>query len=279
MTKDITTNDNELTRLDDGIFQCNNQMTIFSEQLNDAQTELSLEKAQIDAISTNQNLLKQDVTTLKQQIENDNKIVKQEPDGTMVWKITNVREKMYDAQSERQTSVYSPPFYTSTSGYKVCVRVYLNGDGSARGSYMSVFLVILRGPYDSLLKWPFSYRVSFCLYDQRTITEKNGKVQPKHIIESFRPDTNSISFRQPCSAMNIASGIPRFCPLSEISELTNDNLYIVNDTMYIKTLIDFVEMPRSMLPFIFNINIAFPLHIQQKLISDEMKRLEEQNNN
>jgi hypothetical protein len=34
-----------------------------------------------------------------------------------------------------------------------------------------------------------------------------------------------------------------------------------------------------MLPFIFNINIAFPLHIQQKLISDEMKRLEEQNNN
>jgi len=223
--------------------------------------------------------LKQDVTTLKQQIENDNKIVKQEPDGTMVWKITNVREKMYDAQSERQTSVYSPPFYTSISGYKVCVRLYLNGDGSARGSYMSVFLVILRGPYDSLLKWPFSYRVSFCLYDQRTIIEKNGKVQPKHIIESFRPDTNSISFKQPCSAMNIASGIPRFCLLSEISELTNDNLYIVNDTMYIKTLIDFVEMPRSMLPFIFNINIAFPLHIQQKLISDEMKRLEEQNNN
>jgi TNF receptor-associated factor 2 len=279
MTKDITTNDNELTRLDDGIFQCNNQMTIFSEQLNDAQIELSLEKAQIDAISTNQNTLKQDVTTLKQQIENDNKIVKQEPDGTMVWKINNVREKMYDAQSERQTSVYSPPFYTSISGYKVCVRLYLNGDGSARGTYMSVFLVILRGPYDSLLKWPFSYRVSFCLYDQRTIIEKNGKMQPKHIIESFRPDTNSISFKQPCSAMNIASGIPKFCPLSEISELTNDNLYIVNDTMYIKTLIDFVEMPRSMLPFIFNINIAFPLHIQQKLISDEMKRLDEQNNN
>ncbi len=107
--------------------------------------------------------------------------------------------------------------------------------------------------------------------------EKNGTIPPKHIIESFRPDTNSISFQRPCSSMNIASGIPRFCSLNELSELTNENLYVVNDTMYIKTFIDFIGMPRSILPFIFNINPAFPLHIQQKLISDEIKRREEQN--
>jgi len=279
ITKTIETNHDELLRIDDDIFRFGNQISILPEQLNDIQTEISLEKAHIDAISLNQNVLKQNVISLKQDIENEGQIIKQEPDGTLVWKITNVREKIYDAQSERTTSVYSPPFYTSISGYKISVRLYLNGDGSARGTHMSIFLVILRGPYDSLLKWPFSYRVSFCLCDQRTMIEKNGTVQPKHIIESFRPDINSVSFRQPCSAMNIASGIPKFFSLSEFNQPTNENLYIVNDTIYIKTLIDFIGMPRSMLPFIFNINIAFPLHIQHKLILDEIKRREEQNTN
>jgi len=134
-------------------------------------------------------------------------------------------KKMYDAQSERQTSVYSPPFYTSTCGYKVSVRLYLNGDGSARGSHISIFLVILRGQYDSLLQWPFSYRVSFCLCDQKTMIETNGTTQPKHIIESFRPDTNSISFQRPCSSMNIASGIPKILFFTRIRS-TNKQEFI-----------------------------------------------------
>jgi hypothetical protein len=276
-TKTIETNHDELVQLGDDIFQCGNQILTLPEQLNDIQTEISLEKSHIDAISLNQNVLKQNVISLKQCIENKDEILKQEPDGTMVWKITNVREKIYDAQSERATSIYSPNFYTSISGYNICARLYLNGDGSARGTHISIFLVILRGPYDSLLKWPFSYRVSFCLCDQRTMMEKNGTVQPKHIIESFRPDVNSVSFRQPCSAMNIASGIPKFFSLSEFNQLTNENLYIVNDTIYNKILIDCIGIPRSMLPFIFNINIAFPLHIQHKLILDEIKRREKQN--
>jgi regulator of replication initiation timing len=278
-TKDIETNHDELLRLDDEIFRCRNQIVTLPEQLNNTQIEISLQKAHIDAISLNQNVLKQDTTNLRQQIENEDEIIKQEPDGTMVWRITNVQEKMYDAQSERQTSIYSPAFYTSISGYKVCARLYLNGDGSARGSHISIFLVILRGQYDSLLKWPFSFRVSFCLCDQRTMIEKNGTIQPKHIIESFRPDINSISFQRPSSAMNIASGIPKFFLLSELNRPTNENLYIVDDTMYIKTLIDFIGMPRSILPFIFNLNIAFPPHIRHKLILDEIKRREEQNTN
>ncbi len=277
--QDIETNHNELVRLDDETLRCDNQILTLSEQFNDIQKEISLEKAHIDAISFNQNVLIQDITALQQQIDNKGEIIKQEPDGTMVWKITNVLEKIYDAQSERQTSIYSPAFYTSISGYKVCARLYLNGDGSARGTHISIFLVILRGPYDSLLKWPFSQRVSFCLYDQRTMIEKNGTVQPKHIIESFRPDTSSVSFQRPCSAMNIASGIPKFFSLSELNRPTNENLYIVNDTMYIKIFIDFIGLPRSILPFIFNINIAFPVHIQHKLILDEIKRREEQNTN
>ena len=225
---------------------------------------------------TNRLILHQDALSLKQQFEDHNQIIKQYPNGTIVWKISRVREKIYDAQSERQTSIYSPVFLTSSSGYLVCIRMYLNGDGSARGTHISIFLVIFRGPYDGILKWPFSYRVSFCLFDQRTMMESNGTIQPKHIIESFRPDTNSQSFSQPCAGMNIASGIPRFCPLDAFEQMNDQNLYVVDDTIYIKAFIDFIGIPRMMLPFVFNINLALPGHIQQKLITDELNRCKEQ---
>lgn len=275
ITQNIETSYNELDRFSTFSLQYYNQSLALTQELNNIQKASSLETSHIDAISLNQNVLTQDITTFKQQIENVNQAVTYEPDGTMVWRITNVREKMYDAQSERQTSVYSYPFYTSICGYKLSVRLYLNGDGSARGSHISIFLVILRGPFDALLKWPFSYRVSFCLCDQRTTI---GTTQPKHIIESFRPDINSISFQRPRSAMNIASGIPKFCSLDELNRPENENLYVINDTIFIRTLIDFIGVPRSMLSFIFNVNIALPVNIQQKLIEEELiRRRQEQN--
>ena len=276
ITQKIEINQDEIARLGAVSLQYYTQTVTLPQELNSIQNAFSIEKAHIDAMSFNQNVLVQGITTVKQQIESKNETVTQEPDGTMVWRITNVREKMYDAQSERQTSIYSHPFYTSICGYKLCIRLYLNGDGSARGSHISIFLVILRGQYDSLLKWPFSYRVSFCLCDQRTII---GTTQPKHIIESFRPDINSISFQRPCSAMNIASGISKFTSLDEINRPENENLYVVNDTIFIKTLIDFIGVSRSMLAFIFNLNIALPVNIQQKLIAEEIRRRQEQNIN
>ena len=57
-------------------------------------------------------------------------------------------------------SLYSQPFYTSRYGYKMCARVYLNGDGVGRGSHVSLFFVIMQvGVHDGLqkaepLRWP-----------------------------------------------------------------------------------------------------------------------------
>ncbi|CAF1158685.1 unnamed protein product [Rotaria sordida] len=113
-----------------------------------------------------------------------------------------------DAQSERQTSIYSPPFHSSQSGYKMRARLYLNGDGNARRTHISLFFILMRSEYDAILRFPFNYKVTFCLYDQ-TPTEQ-------HIIDSFQPDIKSNSFQHPRSEMNIASGIPKLCPLSTI---------------------------------------------------------------
>ena len=48
----------------------------------------------------------------------------------------------------------SEPFFTSITGYKMCLLVYASGNGDGEGSHLSVFLRILRGPHDDQLDWP-----------------------------------------------------------------------------------------------------------------------------
>ena len=150
-------------------------------------------------------------------------------DGILLWKITEFAKKRQDAVSGQQTSFYSPCFFTSRYGYKMCARIYLNGDGIGRGTHISVFFVVMRGEYDALLRWPFRQKVTFMLLDQNNV---------EHVIDSFRPDPNSSSFQRPRRETNIASGCPTFCPLSEL----NDHAYVRDDTLFLKVIVDTTDL-------------------------------------
>lgn len=50
-------------------------------------------------------------------------------------------------------------FYTARYGFKVCMRLYLNGDGVGKGTHISLFFVIMKGEYDPILSWPFRHKV------------------------------------------------------------------------------------------------------------------------
>jgi TNF receptor-associated factor 3 len=145
-------------------------------------------------------------------------------DGTLVWKITDVAAKTRQAKNGEVTSIYSPHFTTSRHGYKVCARLYLNGDGMGKGTHVSLFFVLLRGDYDALQQWPFRSKVTLTLIDQL-----QGK---KHHMDAFRPDTSSSSFARPISAMNVASGCPLFIPKSKLEQ--SGNPFLVNDTLFFK---------------------------------------------
>ncbi|XP_054587168.1 TNF receptor-associated factor 2 isoform X2 [Nothobranchius furzeri] len=147
-------------------------------------------------------------------------------DGIFIWKISDFTKKRQDAVAGRAPAMFSPAFYTSKYGYKMCLRIYLNGDGTGRGTHLSLFFVVMRGHSDALLKWPFNQKVTLMLLDQ------NNR---EHIIDAFRPDVSSSSFQRPVSDMNIASGCPLFCPLSK---LDSKNSYIRDDTIFVKTIVD-----------------------------------------
>ncbi|XP_077986432.1 TNF receptor-associated factor 2-like [Glandiceps talaboti] len=148
-------------------------------------------------------------------------------DGVLVWKISNFNQKRQDALSGRTTSIYSPCFYTTRHGYKMCARIYINGDGMGKGNHVSLFFVIMKGPFDALLRWPFRQKVTFMLLDQ------NNR---EHVIDAFRPDPTSSSFKRPTNDMNIASGCPLFMPISQLD--SSRHAYVKDDAMFLKVIVD-----------------------------------------
>ena len=145
--------------------------------------------------------------------------------GSFLWRIPDVPRRKRDAIDERITSIYSPPFYTGRNGYKMCIRAYLNGDGSGHTTHLSLFFVLMKGEYDPLLKWPFDYKVSMILVDQN---------RRKHLVQTFKPTPESSSFQRPQTDMNVASGCPQFAKLSVL----DDEDYVKENVMYIKCIVD-----------------------------------------
>ncbi len=148
-----------------------------------------------------------------------------------------------DAQSERQRSIYSPPFYSSPTGYKMCLRLYLNGDSDARDEHLSLFLVIMRNGYDAILEWPFSYKVTFRLIDQSAPNHHSGD-----IIGSFLPDIRSNCFQRPKYSMNPGYGLKEFLSVAEFEQ--NQGRFVKDDTMFIEAKIDFLSQQSGKISYV-----------------------------
>jgi hypothetical protein len=145
--------------------------------------------------------------------------------GTLLRTIDSYQRKRQDAINGVKTALYSPPFYSAQYGYKMCAKIYMNGDGFGKGSHLSLFFVVMKGNYDALQTWPFQKKITMMLLDQG-----NGD----HMIDAFNSDPQSSSFQRPKSDMNIASGSPLFMPLDSL----NNRQYIKDDVMFIKIIVD-----------------------------------------
>ncbi|KAM4719341.1 TNF receptor-associated factor 2 isoform 2-T3 [Anableps anableps] len=189
-----------------------------------------LDQEKIENLSNRVRQLERTVTMRDLQLSETEQLVRELQhctyDGIFVWKITDFSRRRQEAVAGRTPAMFSPAFYSSKYGYKMCLRLYLNGDGTGRGTHLSLFFVVMKGKCDALLKWPFSQKVTLMLLDQ------NNR---EHIIDAFRPDITSTSFQRPISEMNIASGCPLFCPLAK---LAGKSPYLRDDTIFIKAIVD-----------------------------------------
>ena len=65
-----------------------------------------------------------------------------------------VKMSGYSKMEENDKEWYSDPFYTHIKGYEMCLTTDAAGDGSGRGTHLSVFLILMKGSHDDELIWP-----------------------------------------------------------------------------------------------------------------------------
>ncbi|CAF1183376.1 unnamed protein product [Rotaria sordida] len=159
--------------------------------------------------------------------------------GICIWEIPDITDMRNNSASDEQKSIYSSSFYSFSNGYRICLRLFLNGDAKAKGTHMSLFFILMRGNYDDVLRWPFEFKVTFILLNHLSPNNNQSKF--------FWPDTKSIAFQCPRSNMNIAYGFSKFFPLDLFEQ--NENHYVKDDRMSIKIEVDFLA-ERPTLPLI-----------------------------
>ena len=120
---------------------------------------------------------------------------------------------------------YSPPFYTSPGGYKMCIRVDANGNGDATGTHVSVFFRMMKGRNDDNLAWPFTGEVIITLLNQladknhhsRTTSFSKGNDMCRRVVDGEMAPTGY--------------GQPKFIPHDRLDAKWNHQ-YLMDDCLY-----------------------------------------------
>ena len=79
----------------------------------------------------------------------------------VVIKMSEFKKKVKDHEQW-----YSDPFFTHTQGYKMRLSVVPAGFDDGKGTHLSVYLFLMRGPHDSTLKWPLKEMLEIKLLNQ-----------------------------------------------------------------------------------------------------------------
>lgn len=146
--------------------------------------------------------------------------------GSYIWKIDNFRQCRQDAVNGVMTAIHSPAFHTSLYGYKLCMRINLNGVDSGVGKHVALFVHMMQGDYDSILEWPFTGRIALSILDQ-----SDGAEYRHHISETLVAKPNLLAFQRPTAPRNYKGyGYVEFAPIETIREPQ----YVRNNTMLVR---------------------------------------------
>lgn len=128
--------------------------------------------------------------------------------GVYIWRLKSFQEKFEAMTNDPLKMFYSPGFYTSPNGYKICARINIS---SKDPDYLSFVLHVMKSENDDALDWPFNGTMFFALVhpqdSEKTICE----------ITSSRPDLEA--FRKPTCELNKRSfGYTEFIRLRDITD-------------------------------------------------------------
>ncbi|XP_020278209.1 TNF receptor-associated factor 6 [Pseudomyrmex gracilis] len=133
--------------------------------------------------------------------------------GFYIWRLKSFQEKLAAMKKDHLQMFYSPAFYTSPYGYKICARINISSNDE---NYLSLLLHIMKSDNDDALDWPFNGIIYFVL------------VHPLNSDENIREITLSRrdleSFWKPACELNKRSfGYTEFVHVDEVLKYVCDD--------------------------------------------------------
>ena len=77
-----------------------------------------------------------------------------------------IKMSEYNSKYEDEVERYSDPFYTHNKGCKMYLKVYAAGNGDGKGTHLSMYLYLMKGPHDDELTWPLRVKFEIKLLNQ-----------------------------------------------------------------------------------------------------------------
>lgn len=131
-------------------------------------------------------------------------------DGIYMWKIDNYPRRMREAREGKILELYSPPLYSHFFGYRICCKIYLNGnknEPSGHGTHVAFYMVVMKGEFDLLLPFPFPRIFKATLLAHNPIKNVEKVIEPK----------NTVPFQMPKEEMNPMVGHAKFVSHAELA--------------------------------------------------------------
>ncbi len=142
--------------------------------------------------------------------------------GIFIWKLTNVSQLL---ATKKDKSVHSPCFFTHEGGYKLQLELDVDGYGVGKGTHMSLFFKICKGPHDDDLTWPCNQGIILEALDL------TGGGQ--HASTTYEPGViGADSWQKPLHRNNKALGQLKL--ISHTVLCDKNCRFLVDDTLYIR---------------------------------------------
>ena len=144
---------------------------------------------------------------------------------------TKIRFTYFNYHKLLGDAVYFPPFYSSPTGYCLCIGVHANGNGKGEGTHVSVFAFLMRGENDDHLPWPFTGRVTVELLNQ--LEDKNHHSIQIAFSLSNDNDSSQRVTNEERSPMGL--GYPCYIPHADLGyDKVKHRQYLKDDCLYFR---------------------------------------------
>ena len=157
----------------------------------------------------------------------------------LVFKVTG-----FAKHKSQKESIVSPPIYSGQGGYKMCFKVYANGNESGKISYVSVYAYLVRGENDDHLPWPFTGKAVIELLNQ--LEDRNHWTKTVQFIKNHDSSQRVVDSDNDTAVSGY--GHPKYITHSSLGySPARNSQYLKDDCLYFRFDIKCVSAPKPWL--------------------------------